>query len=127
MKLKILAISFMCLGLVACGSKSITSKFNGKIYTMKNQSLCSTDLLGFDDDKLYYLWGDNGSRIYTYTSIIEDYYMYKYEYGSYQDNAYLLFNDDYSQVEIRVADSQRRVFNLDKENIYSLNDLKKRL
>lgn len=127
MKSKFLVISLLSLSLVACGSKNITSTYNEKIYYRVSQSGGGREFIGFEDDKLYFV-NDITQRVYTYTSTTKDYVFYKYEYAGNQTIAYLSFSEDYTTLDYKIDVSiEWKTFNLDKENIYSLNDLKKRL
>lgn len=129
MKSKFLALSLLSLSLVACGSKNITSSYNEKIYYQeKNQDNNSFILIGFENDKMYWK-SEQVQRTFEYTSMLNDDYVYKYEYRSYLEHCFFHFEENYTILKLKFDGSLKDygTYNLDKENIYSLNDLKKRL
>ena len=126
MKNKILALSLLTLSLVGCSG---SNTYKGKIYYQeKNQDNNSFILIGFENDKMYWK-SETVQRTFEYVSTIKGDYVYKYEYRSYLEHCYFHFEEDFTILELKFDNSYKGygIYNLDKENIYSLNDLKKRL
>lgn len=126
MKNKILALSLLTLSLVGCSG---SNTYKGKIYYQeKNQDNNSFILIGFENDKMYWK-SETVQRTFEYVSTIKGDYVYKYEYRSYLEHCYFHFEEDFTILELKFDNSYTGygIYNLDKENIYSLNDLKKRL
>lgn len=126
MKNKILALSLLTLSLVSCSG---SNTYKGKIYYQeKNQDNNSFILIGFENDKMYWK-SETVQRTFEYVSTIKGDYVYKYEYRSYLEHCYFHFEEDFTILELKFDNSYKGygIYNLDKENIYSLNDLKKRL